>query len=108
MVPVQFIQTAIYTYLEDIVDLILYYIVDFRTGPDSVFRVPNGVACTGRFPGQPVPEIPQFFSASIEQVASVSPIPSVQTVRVRNIRLSSPPIIIIPLPSLVHAAYAGD
>ena len=67
----------------------IYTVVDFRAGPDSVpesvFQVPNGLACTGRFPGQPVPQVPQFFSTTIQQVSSDSPIPSVQTVRVRNL-----------------------
>ena len=47
-------------------DYRIYSFVDFRAGPDSVpdslFRIANGLACTGRFPGQPVPQIPQFFS----------------------------------------------
>ena len=103
LVPVQFTQSTIYTYNASVVhDDLTYYIVDFRAGPESVpnslFRVPDGLACTGRFPGQPVPEIPQFFSTSIEQVALGSPIPSVQTVRVRNVCLSSTRIIITPFP----------
>jgi hypothetical protein len=86
MVPVQFTQTAIYTYLDDIVDL-TYYIVDFRAGPDSVpdslFRVPNGMACAGRFPGQPVPQIPEFFSTYVQQVSTDPSPPTVGTYRVR-------------------------
>ena len=50
----------------------IYSVVDFRAGPDSVpnslFRVPNGLACTGRSPGQPVPQIPTFFSTYVQQV----------------------------------------
>ena len=66
----------------------IYTVVDFRAGPDSVpdsvFRVPNGLACTGRSPGQPVPQIPQFFSTSVQRVYSSSPVPSIQTLRVRK------------------------
>ena len=66
----------------------IYTVVDFRAGPDSVpdsiFQVPNGLACTGRFPGLPVPQIPQFFTTTVQQVTSSSPIPSIQTVRVRK------------------------
>ena len=91
MVPVQFTQTVRYPnyyYVDDIVDSDLtYYIMDFRAGPDSVpdslFRVPNGVGCTGRFPGKPVPQIPQFFSTHVEQVNTNRPTPTIQTVRVR-------------------------
>ena len=88
MVPVQFTQTAIYTYSDDasVVDL-TYYIVDFRAGPesvpDSLFRVPNGLACTGRFPGQPVPEIPPFFSTYVQLVSTDPSPPIIQSYRVR-------------------------
>ena len=92
MVPVQFTLNTTRISNSTIRNIYhIYTVVDFRAGPesvsDSLFRVPNGLACTGRFPGQPVPQIPQFFSASLEQVYSVSPIPSVQTVRVRNLGL---------------------
>ena len=66
----------------------IYSVVDFRAGPDSVpesvFRVPNGLACTGRFPGQPVPQIPPFFSTYVQQVATNVPTPTIQTYRVRK------------------------
>ena len=96
MVPVQFTQTARYSDLDDTVDL-TYYIMDFRAGPDSVpnslFRVPNGLACTGRFPEQPVPEVPQFFSTYVQLVSTDSPPPTVHTYRVRwpFIQYSQPP-----------------
>ena len=49
----------------------IYSVIDFHAGPDSVpdslFRVPNGLACRGRFPGQPVPQIPQFFSTYVQR-----------------------------------------
>ena len=74
MVPVQFILNA--TRLDPHRGKLniyhIYSVVDFRSGPDSVpdslFRVPNGLACRGRFPGQPVPQIPQFFSTYVQQV----------------------------------------
>ena len=60
----------------------IYSVVDFRAGPesvpDSVFRVPNGLACTGRFPGQPVPQVPQFFSTYYSATA----VNRIQTVKV--------------------------
>ena len=66
----------------------IYSVVDFRAGPDSVpesvFQVPNGLACTGRFPGQPVPQIPQFFSTYIQQVATNTPVLGIQTYRVKK------------------------
>ena len=89
MVPVQFTLNTTRIVNGTIRDIYhIYTVVDFRAGPDSVpesiFRVPNGLACTGRFPGQPVPQLPQFFSTSVQQVSSSSPVPSVQTVRVRK------------------------
>ena len=86
LVPIQFAQKARYTYPDDDYHL-TYDIVDFRAGPDSVpnslFRVPNGLACTGRFPGQPVPQVPQFFSTYVQLVSANSLPPTVQTYRVR-------------------------
>ena len=68
----------------------IYTVVDFRVGPDSVpdslFQVPNGLACIGRFPGQPVPQIPQFFSTYVQQAIPDTPIPTIRTLRVRKIR----------------------
>ena len=92
MVPVQFTRnTRITNYNgtmdNDYLNYLTYSIVDFRAGPDSVpesvFRVPNGLACTGRFPDKPVPQIPPFFSTYIQQVATNVPIPTIQTYRVR-------------------------
>ena len=93
MVPVQFtrgIRTMNYngTVDNDYLDYLTYSIVDFRAGPgsvpESVFRVPNGLACTGRFPGKPVPQIPPFFSTYVQrQVATNVPTPTIQTYRVR-------------------------
>lgn len=87
----------------------IYTVIDFRAGPDSVpdsiFQVPNGLACTGRFPGQPVPQIPQFFTTTVQQVASSSPIPSIQTVRVRKKVVMDLVWSLVPrlyLSSLVH------
>ena len=64
----------------------IYSVVDFRAGPESVpetlFRVPNGLACTGRFPGQPVPQIPQFFSTYVERVYRSTNFNGIQTWRV--------------------------
>ena len=64
----------------------IYTVVDFRAGPesvpDSLFRVPNGLACTGRSPGQPVPQIPQFFSAYTERVSMTRGVNSIQTSKV--------------------------
>jgi hypothetical protein len=66
----------------------IYTVVDFRAGPDSVpdslFQVPNGLACTGRFPGQPVPQIPQFFSAYSERVSRTSDDNSIRTTKVSS------------------------
>ena len=74
MVPIQFTLNATridhHSKLRNIYHI--YSVVDFRAGPDSVpdslFQVPNGPACTGRFPGQPVPQVPQFFSTYVQQV----------------------------------------
>ena len=74
MVPVQFTLNATridhHGKLRSIYHI--YSVVNFQAGPDSVpdslFRVPNGLACKGRFPGQPVPQIPQFFSTYVQQV----------------------------------------
>ena len=64
----------------------IYTVVDFRAGPDSVpeslFRVPNGLACTGRFPGQPVPQVPQFFSTYVQRVSMTADRNAIQTTRV--------------------------
>ena len=83
MVPIKFVQTARSAYYDGITT---YYIVDFRAGPNSVpsslFRIPNGLACTGRFPGQPVPQVPPFFSTYVQFVSTSSPPPIVTTFRV--------------------------
>ena len=90
MVPVQFILDTRTLNFDGTVnnDYLIFSIVDFRAGPDSVpesvFRVPNGLACTGRFPGKPVPQIPPFFSTYVQRVATNVPTPSVQTYRVRQ------------------------
>ena len=64
----------------------IYSVIDFRAGPssvpDSVFRVPNRLACKGRFPGQPVPPVPQFFSTTTERVYSVNGGNGIRTMRV--------------------------
>ena len=66
----------------------IYTVVDFKAGPDSVpdtvFQIPNGLACAGRFPGRPVPQVPQFFSTSVQQT-STQPTPLIQTLKVRYI-----------------------
>ena len=85
MVPVQFTLNATRIMNGTVRNIYhIYSVVDFRAGPDSVpdslFRVPNGLACTGRFPGQPLPPIPQFFSTYIQQTPN-NPA-SVQTLRV--------------------------
>ena len=88
MVPVQFTLNTTRIDSSGMVRNIyhIYSVVDFRAGPDSVpdslFRVPNGLACTGRFPGQPVPQVPQFFSTYYERVYSIMGINSIQTVKV--------------------------
>ena len=62
----------------------IYTFVDFVSGPnsvpDEVFMVPTGLACTGRIPGQPLPTLPDFFSAYIEVVT-----PSQQTASVARV-----------------------
>ena len=73
MVPVQFTLNATRIECGEVRNIYhVYAVVDFRAGPDSVpdslFRVPNGLACTGRFPGQPVPQIPPFFSTYVQRV----------------------------------------
>ena len=75
MVPVQFTLNATRIRNDTVRNIYhIYSVVDFRAGPDSVpdsmFRVPNGLACTGRFPGQPLPPIPQFFSTYIQQTSN--------------------------------------
>ena len=64
----------------------IYSVVDFRAGPDSVpdsvFRVPNRLACTGRFPGQPVPQIPPFFSTYVQRVFRSTSFNNILTLRV--------------------------
>ena len=88
MVPVQFtLNTTRVDSTGSIRDIYhIYSIVDFRAGPDSVpdsvFQVPNGLACTGRFPGQPVPQVPQYFSTYVEQVSRTMGINSIRTGRV--------------------------
>ena len=93
MVPVQFSHDTLsndsYMYDGTVYnDYRIYSIVDFKAGPDSVpdsvFQVPNGLACTGRFPGKPVPQIPPFFSTYVQQVATNVPTPTIQTYRVRQ------------------------
>lgn len=66
----------------------IYTIMDFRTGPDSVpdsmFKVPDGLASTGRHPVQPLPEVPQFFSTYVQRTSSIaSSAHKVETYRVR-------------------------
>ena len=66
----------------------IYTVVDFRAGPDSVpdslFRIPNGLACTGRFPGRPVPQVPPFFSTYTERVSQTPNTNLIQTTRVSD------------------------
>ena len=88
MVPVQFTLNTSRLVNGTVRDIYhIYSVVDFRAGPESVpetlFQVPNGLACTGRFPGQPVPQIPDFFSFYVEQT-SPAPYPYIQTLRVRQ------------------------
>ena len=65
----------------------IYTVVDFKAGPDSVpdavFQIPNGLACAGRFPGRPIPSLPEFFSTSVQEVSSVDVPPTIRTLRVR-------------------------
>ena len=86
MVPVQLAMSTHFSSPYSTDDYRIYSFVDFRAGPDSVpdslFRIPNGLACKGRFPGQPVPQVPQFFSTYVQLVSYVPP-PTVQTFRVR-------------------------
>ena len=48
----------------------VYSIFHFLSGPNSVpdhsFVVPTGLACVGRIPGIDKPQLPQFFSTSIQ------------------------------------------
>lgn len=65
-----------------------YNFVEYRTGseavPDDVFMVPTGLICAGRLPGKPLPDFPDFYTASIEvaTTTSASPNPIVQTYEV--------------------------
>jgi len=49
-----------------------YTFVFYDTGPRSVpnelFTAPIGLVCTGRNPGRPVPQFPEYFSLSLEAV----------------------------------------
>ena len=85
MVPIQLAMSTRFS--DGTGDYRIYSFMDFRAGPDSVpdslFRVPNGLACTGRFPGQPVPQVPQFFSTYVQLVSTGFPPPTVQTFKVR-------------------------
>lgn len=50
----------------------IYSYIAFNAGPESVpdevFKIPTGVSCKGRTPGQPLPVLPNFFSTYIETV----------------------------------------
>ena len=85
-IPVQFTFTQL---LDGENNVDIYSFVDFQYGPDSVpdsvFRVPNGLACPGRFPGQPVPQVPQYFSTYVQVTSNLLPSTHyVQTYRVRH------------------------
>ena len=88
MVPVQFTLTTNRIDSNGTVRNIyhIYTVVDFRAGsdsvPDTLFQVPNGLACVGRFPGPSVPPVPQFFSTSVERVFKMENINAILTFRV--------------------------
>ena len=50
----------------------VYSFVGFNSGqdsvPDEVFRLPTGMVCRGRIPGQDVPRLPNFFSTHVESI----------------------------------------
>lgn len=62
----------------------IYSFVAFNAGPDSVpdnmFRLPTGIRCKGRIPGQKLPLLPNHFSAYFESVDEDK-----QTVRVARV-----------------------
>lgn len=64
----------------------VYSFFNYQTGPDSVpdnvFQVPTGLACKGRIPGQPLPSLPDTFSARIEAVVTYMNRPVVATIQV--------------------------
>ena len=63
----------------------IYSFVAFNAGPDAVpddvFKIPTGVSCKGRIPGQALPMLPDFFSSYIESVREET-----QTVGVARVR----------------------
>ena len=46
----------------------VFYDTGSRSVPNEVFTVPIGLVCTGRNPGIPVPQFPEYFSLSLEAV----------------------------------------
>ena len=65
-----------------------YIFTDFNSGPDSVpdsvFEVPRGLVCKGRFPGMPLPSLPNYFTAFFEDVHEDD-----RTVSIYKVRVSS-------------------
>lgn len=63
----------------------IYSFIAFNAGPDAVpddlFKIPTGVSCKGRIPGQALPMLPDFFSTYIESVYEET-----QTVYVARVR----------------------
>ena len=87
--PVQVILTAVIVRKNAIETLNhIYSFVSFDSGsrsvPDDVFAVPIGLACTGRIPGQTVPQFPEYYSATFERVDSFTQTAVVFTVSSRS------------------------
>ncbi len=64
----------------------VYSLFDYRSGPDSTserhFSVPTGLACVGRIPGIPTPQIPRFFTTYVQYSDTSSSEKTVGTARV--------------------------
>lgn len=67
-----------------------YSFVAFNAGPDAVpddlFKIPTGVSCKGRIPGQALPMLPDFFSTYIESVSEETQTVYVNKVSVARVR----------------------
>lgn len=64
----------------------VYSVFGLQFGPESVperaFTVPSGLACVGRNPGIPVPQVPDYFSTYFQFVDTSSDVKRVDTIRV--------------------------
>ncbi len=90
MIPVEFNLNASFYTLRGVDNAYnVYSFINFQSGPESVpddvFKVPFGLACKGRLPGQSLPTLSDSFFARIEVVTEYMGSPVVATIEVRGL-----------------------